>query len=71
VKCYSRVRASIAIMAIPTFLPFKEMAAAMPAVTKQLDKLRGDALTLKGYFAELQAKTWARPLPYNRYLQQS
>ena len=49
----------------------KEMAAVMPAVTKQLDKLRGDALTLKGYFAELQAKTWARPLPYNRYLQQS
>jgi len=43
----------------------------MPAVTKQLDKLRGDALTLKGYFAELQAKTWARPLTYNRYLQQS
>jgi 5-methylthioadenosine/S-adenosylhomocysteine deaminase len=49
----------------------KEMAAAMPAVTKQLDKLRGDALTLKGYFAELQTKTWARPLTYNRYLQQS
>jgi 5-methylthioadenosine/S-adenosylhomocysteine deaminase len=49
----------------------KEMAAVMPAVTKQLDKLRGDALTLKGYFAELQAKTWARPRPYNRYLQQS
>jgi 5-methylthioadenosine/S-adenosylhomocysteine deaminase len=49
----------------------KEMAAVMPAVTKQLDKLRGDALTLKGYFAELQAKTWARPLTYNRYLEQS
>ena len=46
-----------------------EMAAVMPAVTKQLDKLRGDALTLKGYFAELQAKAWARPLIYNRYLQ--
>jgi 5-methylthioadenosine/S-adenosylhomocysteine deaminase len=49
----------------------KEMAAVMPAVTKQLDKLRGDALTLKGYFAELQAKAWARPLSYNRFLQQS
>ena len=43
-----------------------EMAAVMPAVTKQLDNLRGDALTLKGYFAELQAKAWARPLIYNR-----
>ena len=48
-----------------------ELADVMPAVNKQLDKLRGDALVLKGYFAELQAKAWARPLTYSRYLQQS
>ena len=28
----------------------EDMAAVMPGVTKQLDKLRGDALVLKGYF---------------------
>ena len=49
----------------------EEMAAVMPGVTKQLGKLRGDALKLKGYFAELQAKALSKPLPHNRYLERS
>jgi cytosine/adenosine deaminase-related metal-dependent hydrolase len=49
----------------------EEMAAVMPAVTKQLDKLRGDALVLKGYFAELQTKALSKPLPHDRYLERS
>ncbi len=49
----------------------EEMAAVMPGVTKQLDKLRGDALVLKGYFAELQARVLSQPLPHNRYLERS
>jgi cytosine/adenosine deaminase-related metal-dependent hydrolase len=49
----------------------QELAALMPGVTKHLDKLRGDALVLKGHFAELQARAWSKPLPYNRYLERS
>jgi hypothetical protein len=49
----------------------EELAAVMPGVSRQLEKLRGNALVLKGYFAELQLRAWANPLPYNRYLGRS
>jgi 5-methylthioadenosine/S-adenosylhomocysteine deaminase len=49
----------------------EEMAAVMPGVTKRLDQLRADALVLKGYFAELQARALSKPLRHNRYLERS
>jgi cytosine/adenosine deaminase-related metal-dependent hydrolase len=45
-----------------------ELAQLMPAISRDLDRLRADAASISGLTADLQREAWAGPLPYNRYL---
>jgi hypothetical protein len=44
-----------------------ELAQLMPAIRRDLDRLRADAASISGLTADLQREAWAGPLPYNRY----
>jgi cytosine/adenosine deaminase-related metal-dependent hydrolase len=49
----------------------QEIAAVMPDVTRQLDRLRAGAASLSTIFAELHRRAWSSPLSYDRYLQRN
>lgn len=45
-----------------------EMTKLMPAVAREIDRLRASAAALGPIFAEIQRRAWAPPLGYDRFL---